>query len=173
MNELTIKMGAEKYKVAKATLWYWINQGHIPSVRRRWGKYNIEQHMFKEEDLNVFMSMKNRKPKEEAPLIEEAPEPEHPKSEFGKQMFQRMEKLEETILILSGQQAEMVNVLKNLSSKVPSDVTLNSGLNGLESKIEEWLNNSENELHYEKRISEMEGREVVLDRILKDFMQKK
>ena len=105
-------------------------------------------------------------------MIEEAPEPQHPKSKFGKQMFQRMEKLEETILILSGQQAEMINLLKNLSSKVPSDVTLNSGLNGLESKIDEWLNNSENELHYEKRISEMEGRETVLDRIIKDLLQK-
>ena len=69
----------------------------------------------------------------------------------------------------------MINLLKNLSSKVPSDVTLNSGLNGLESKINEWLlenYSSENELQYEKRISEMEGREVVLDRILKDLLQK-
>ena len=127
--------------------------------------------MIKEQDLDVFLSMKNIK-KHVEPLLEETPEPQHPKSEFGKQMFQRMEKLEETILILSGQQAEMINILKNLSSKVPSDVTLNSGLNGLESKINDWLHGDEDRLHYEKRISEMEGREVVLDRILKDLLQK-
>lgn len=173
MSEIAIAAAAKKYKIPYPTLWSWVNQGYITSERRRWGKYKINQHMIEEEDLNVFLSMKNRKPKEEAPLIEEAPEPQHPKSEFGKQMFQRMEKLEETILILSGQQAEMINLLKNLSSKVPSDVTLNSGLNGLESKIDEFVHNSENELYYEKRISEMEGREVILDRILKDFMQKK
>lgn len=172
MSKIAIVSAAEKYKVPYPTVWGWVNQGYLSSERRRFGKYHINQHFVDEKDLIVLLEMKNRKPKEEAPLIEEAPEPQHPKSEFGKQMFQRMEKLEETILILSGQQAEMVNVLKNLSSKVPSDVTLNSGLNGLEMKIDEWLNNSENELHYEKRISEMEGRETVLDRIIKDLLQK-
>jgi DNA-binding transcriptional MerR regulator len=174
MNEVTITSAAKKFKVPYPTLWNWVNQGHIPSVRRRWGKYKINQHMIKEEDLDVFLSMKALK-KHVEPLLEETSEPEHPKSEFGKQMFQRMEKLEETILILSGQQAEMINLLKNLSSRVASDVTLNSGLNGLESKINEWLlenYSSENELHYEKRISEMEGRETVLDRIIKDLLQK-
>lgn len=172
MSKIAIVSAAEKYKVPYPTVWGWVNQGYLSSERRRFGKYHINQHFVDEKDLIVLLEMKNRKPKEEAPLIEEAPEPQHPKSEFGKQMFQRMEKLEETILILSGQQAEMVNLLKNLSSKVPSDVTLNSGLNGLEMKIDEWLNNSENELHYEKRISEMEGRETVLDRIIKDLLQK-
>ena len=159
MSEITIKMGADKYKVSRATLWYWINQGHIPSVRRRWGKYNIEQHMFKEEDLNVFLSMKNRKPKEKAPLIEETPEPEHPKSEFGKKLMDLMISIKSKQFDLNDNMAR----LNQIQEEIMGDLEmLKSKVGGFQPSI-----------NYEKRISEMEGREAVLDRILKDFMQKK
>ena len=165
MSELTIAKAATLYKISYSTIYNWIQKGLLPSKLAPGKGHGLR--VFEKNDFEIMLQ--NRRIPIE-PIVKE--QPEHPKSEFGKQMFQRMEKLEETILILSGQQAEMINVLKNLSSKVPSDVTLNSGLNGLESKIEEWLNNSENELHYEKRISEMEGRETVLDRIIKDLLQK-
>ena len=159
MSKIAIVSAAEKYKVPYPTVWGWVNQGYLSSERRRFGKYHINQHFVDEKDLIVLLEMKNRKPKEEAPLIEEAPEPEHPKSEFGKQLMDLMISIKSKQFDLHDNMAR----LNKIQEEIMGDLEM------LKLKVGGF----QRSITYEKRISEMEGREVVLDRILKDFMQKK
>jgi len=188
MSELTIQQASAKYNVCPSTIYNWITSGMIPSEKRLAGKNQTKKHVFEDRFLESILASKNRyrnrlhrilrdKPKsvEQPELkIEEA---EQPKSEFGKQLLNKIEQMDQKLLSITGKQIELANTLKLISSKVASDVTLNAGLNGLESKITEWAETSDDQLHgtlaYEKRISEMEGREAVLDRLIKDLMQKK